>query len=193
MSKLLTTFKFLWISYTVFIANHLKPKRELAECASELDLELNKIGRVLGTRWVSSSFKTVTAVKQNWSRFGYQALHSQFKKAQEDVKNRTTTILAELSMVSKCLQSRQTTVVYADKLIRRSIAFFECLIVKPGTKSLGTKRAAIEGNFCGIPLTSSSKITAINHQQLLSSVINNLNTTRSSNEPSTGTSNHEKE
>ncbi|KAK9693462.1 hypothetical protein QE152_g34162 [Popillia japonica] len=186
---------------------------------------------------------SVTAV---W--YSYQALHSQFKKAQEDVKNRTTTeramyrglikrltstqflsdlaimyknrttteramyrglikrltstqflsdlaimydILAELSMVSECLQNRQTTVVYADKLIRRSIAFFECLIVKPGTKSLGAKRAAIEekpgtkslgakraaieGNFCGVPLTSSSKITAINHQQLLSSVINNLN------------------
>ncbi|KAK9693495.1 hypothetical protein QE152_g34182 [Popillia japonica] len=106
-------------------------------------------------------------------------------------------ILAELSMVSECLQNRQTTVVYADKLLRRSIAFFECLIEKPGTKSLEAKRAAIEGNFCGIPLTSSSKITAINHQQLLSSVVNNLNrrlfTTRSSNEPSTGISNHEKE
>ncbi|KAK9679704.1 hypothetical protein QE152_g39791 [Popillia japonica] len=106
-------------------------------------------------------------------------------------------ILAELSMVSECLQNRQTTVVYADKLIRRSIAFFECLKEKPSTKSLGAKRAAIEGNFCGVPLTSSSKITAINHQQLLSSVINNLNrrlfTTRSSNEPSTGSSNHEKE
>ncbi|KAK9679703.1 hypothetical protein QE152_g39793 [Popillia japonica] len=159
--------------------------RELAECASELDLELNKIGRILGTRWVSSSLKTVTAV---W--YSYQALYSQFKKAQEDVKNRTTSeramfrglikrltstqflsdlaimydILAELSMVSECLQNRQTTVVYADKLIRRSIAFFECVKEKPGTKSLGAKRAAIEGNFCGVPLTSSSKITAINPQ-----------------------------
>ncbi|XP_050516420.1 E3 SUMO-protein ligase KIAA1586-like [Diabrotica virgifera virgifera] len=193
--------------YTLY-SKSPKNQRELAECASELDLQLQKVDRILGTRWVSSSFKTVMAV---W--YGYQALYSHFKKAQED-KNRTTTeramygglirrltstqflsdlaimydILAELTMVSECLQNREATVVYADKLIRRSIAFFECLKEKPGTKTLEAKRAAITGNFCHVPLTSSNKITAINDQQLLSSVINNLKrrlfTTRSSNEPS---------
>ncbi|KAK9679701.1 hypothetical protein QE152_g39795 [Popillia japonica] len=80
--------------YTLY-SKSPKNQRELAECASELDLELNKIGRILGTRWVSSSFKTVTAV---W--YSYQALHSQFKKAQEDVKNRTTTERAMYSALS---------------------------------------------------------------------------------------------
>ncbi|KAK9885160.1 hypothetical protein WA026_010670 [Henosepilachna vigintioctopunctata] len=87
----------------------------------------------------------------------------------------------------------------ADKLIRKSIAFFECLKEKPGTKILEAKRAAITGNFSDVPVTSRNKITAINDQQLLSSVINNLKrrlfTTRSSNEPSTatGTNSYEKE
>ncbi|KAK9889744.1 hypothetical protein WA026_007126 [Henosepilachna vigintioctopunctata] len=113
--------------------------------------------------------------------YGYQALYSHFKKAQGD-KNKATT---ELAMY--------------DKLVRRSIAFFECLKEKPGTKNFEAKRAAITGNFCDVPLTRSTKIIAINDQQLLSSVINNLKrrlfTTRSTNEPSTatGTNNYEKE
>ncbi|KAK9892114.1 hypothetical protein WA026_018317, partial [Henosepilachna vigintioctopunctata] len=108
-------------------------------------------------------------------------------------------ILAEVTMVSECLQDKEATVVYVDKLIRSSIAFFECRKYKPGTKTLEAKRAAITGNFCDVSLISRNKITAINDQQLLSSVINNLKrrlfTRRSSNEPSTatGTNNYEKE
>lgn len=66
-------------------------------------------------------------------------------------------ILAELTMVSECLQNREATVVYADKLIRRSIAIFECLKEKPGTKTLEAKRAAITANFCDVPSTSSKQ------------------------------------
>ncbi|KAK9874146.1 hypothetical protein WA026_002501 [Henosepilachna vigintioctopunctata] len=99
---------------------------------------------------------------------------------------------------SHWFKNREATVIYAAKLIRRSIAFFEGLKEKPGTKTLDAKIAAITGNFCDIPLTSRNKITAFNDQQLLSSVNNNhkrrLSTTRSRNEPSTatGTKNYEK-
>lgn len=79
--------------------------------------------------------------------------------------------LAELSMVLECLQNRETTVAYADKIIRRAIAFFHCLKEKPGTISLEAKRSAIEGNFYGAPLRSNGKISAINDEQLLSSSI----------------------
>ncbi|GBN32589.1 hypothetical protein AVEN_138867-1 [Araneus ventricosus] len=82
-------------------------------------------------------------------------------------------ILAELSVLSESLQSRKSTIVYADKIIR-SITFFEALKEKPGTKCLEVKRAAIEGNFCGVPIKNNAKMTAINNQQLLSSIINNL-------------------
>ncbi|KAK9889105.1 hypothetical protein WA026_004378 [Henosepilachna vigintioctopunctata] len=47
---------------------HSVKKRELAEYASELDLQLQKVGRILNTRWVFRSFETVMAV---W--YGYQA------------------------------------------------------------------------------------------------------------------------
>ncbi|GBN15149.1 hypothetical protein AVEN_73622-1 [Araneus ventricosus] len=94
-------------------------------------------------------------------------------------------ILAELSVLSESLQSRKSTIVYADKIIR-SITFFEALKDKPGTKCLEAKREAIEGNFCGVPIKNNAKMTAINNQRLLSSIINNLErrllTTRCSNE-----------
>ncbi|KAK9883895.1 hypothetical protein WA026_004836 [Henosepilachna vigintioctopunctata] len=98
-------------------------------------------------------------------------------------------------MVSECLQNREATVVDADKLIKRSIAFFERLKEKPGTKTLEAKRAAITSNFCDLPITSRNKITAIYDQQLLSSVENNLNGDFSQQEAviATGTNNYEKE
>ncbi|GBL99743.1 hypothetical protein AVEN_249771-1 [Araneus ventricosus] len=88
-------------------------------------------------------------------------------------------------MLFESLQSRKSTIVYVDKIFRRSITFFEALKDKPGTKCLQAKRAAIEGNFCGVPIKNNVKMLAINNQQLLSSIINNLErrlfTTRSSN------------
>ena len=53
----------------------MSPKlhRELTECASELEVQLNKIGCVLDVRWVASSCRTVRAVWRS-----YEALHSHF-------------------------------------------------------------------------------------------------------------------
>uniref|UniRef100_A0A6P7GS56 E3 SUMO-protein ligase KIAA1586-like n=1 Tax=Diabrotica virgifera virgifera TaxID=50390 RepID=A0A6P7GS56_DIAVI len=122
-----------------------KNQRELSECASKLEQQLQKIGKVLGTRWVASSYRAVSAV---W--YGYSAIYNHFEKAKTD-KNRSSTersmycglsrqlsslqfllnlaimydILAELSMLSEALQNRETTVVYANKLIKRSIGFFK--------------------------------------------------------------------
>lgn len=89
-------------------------------------------------------------------------------------------------MLSESLQSRNMTVFYADKLIRRSIRFIENLKEKPGTKCLEAEIAIKEGNFCRAALIENSKTSVINQQQLLTSVINNLKrrllTTISSNE-----------
>lgn len=39
-----------------------KNRMEMKECAESLDIQLHKIGRILNTRWVASSFRTVEAV-----------------------------------------------------------------------------------------------------------------------------------
>jgi hypothetical protein len=43
---------------------HASPKnaRQLQSCAASLEMEILKIGRILSTRWVASSYKTVLAV-----------------------------------------------------------------------------------------------------------------------------------
>jgi len=42
--------------------NQPKAQRELSKCASQLDIQMRKIGRVLGVRWAASSFRTVDAI-----------------------------------------------------------------------------------------------------------------------------------
>ena len=50
-----------------------KLQRELMECAADLEVQLNKIGRVLDVRWVASSCRTVRVVWRS-----YEALYSHF-------------------------------------------------------------------------------------------------------------------
>jgi hypothetical protein len=57
----------------------LKNSRELHECAKLLEIQLLKIGRILSTRWVASSFRSVSAVRQN-----FVALDRHFKEAEND-------------------------------------------------------------------------------------------------------------
>ena len=58
-----------------------KNRMELKECADALDVQLCKIGRILDTRWVASSFRTVDAV---WK--AYPALYQHFTSASSSDK-----------------------------------------------------------------------------------------------------------
>ena len=53
---------------TLYATYSMSPKnvRQLAKCAAELAVEIRKIGKFLDTRWVASSFRTVSAVWQNF-------------------------------------------------------------------------------------------------------------------------------
>ena len=55
-------------------------QEQLKECAAKLTLQVRRIGRVLDTRWVTSSYRTVSAV---WDR--YDALCAHFSMAMSDV------------------------------------------------------------------------------------------------------------
>lgn len=63
-----------------------KNRAELKECAVGLDIQLCKISRVLDTRWVASSLRTVEAVWRN-----YPALHRYFTEAVQDPTRDSTT------------------------------------------------------------------------------------------------------
>ena len=113
-----------------------KTHKHLQTAAHELDIQVKKIGRVLSTRWVASSFRTVTAVWDNFEalaahfRAGCDLLSLQYYKSLaskyagfrkklcspqfvNDLAVMHDTV-GELSMLSERLQSRSTTIPEAD-------------------------------------------------------------------------------
>jgi hypothetical protein len=149
---------------------------------------------VLGVRWVSSSFRSVSAVWQN-----YEALCKHFESASRD-QNRTKTeqstfqglfkrisskqfvtdlalmhdVLFEISVLSESLQKRNITIVDANKKIHRTIRFLESMSTSKGTQMVNAEVAVQSMKFGTVNLTNNQKITSINQGQFFASVINNL-------------------
>lgn len=120
--------------YCVFYQSN-KSQIEL-EVAEELELQVNKTGRVLGPRWAACSLRAVKAV---WK--AYPALYEYFKsdpKLSGMAKRFANLnffkdlaimgdILNEMSILSLSLQARGLTLPKAESLIKRSIKALEML------------------------------------------------------------------
>lgn len=172
-----------------------KNQREIETCATALGVEIKRIGRIFNIRWVTSSFRTVSAVWQNWS-----SLCHHFENASKD-NNRTKTeqslfnglykrisskqfvqdlalmydVLFELSILSEALQKRETSIVYADKFIRRTINYLEYLKNPQKGKKLLEAACAVEiMQLSSISLTDNKKFKLIHRNQFLTSIINNM-------------------
>jgi hypothetical protein len=84
----------------LYVVYHASPKyaRELQSCTTMLDMQILKIGRVLGTWWVASSFRSVMAVWQD-----YKALLLHFEEAEndknQDKKNALMKVLRKITSV----------------------------------------------------------------------------------------------
>ena len=116
-----------------------KNKRKLSECSKEIDIQLQKIGRIFSVRWVASSYRTVAAV---WNNFKPLCLH--FEHASCDMGRNSAEralfggllkrirspefitdlgimydALFELSELSESLQDCDCTILIADKLLHR--------------------------------------------------------------------------
>ena len=121
-----------------------KNRYALQKCAANVNAELLKIGKILGTRWVASSFRTVKAV---W--VSYSALFAHFGEASNDKsldgKEKATfsglarklqtksfllnlalmvDALQELSDLSESLQAQSITLPRATITIKRQIEIF---------------------------------------------------------------------
>lgn len=172
-----------------------KNTRELAKSALQLETQIMRIGRMLETRWVASSFKTVIAV---WT--SYRALHDHFQyagtDADRDMKERasfsgldkklTSTAfvhnlgvmldaLEELKDLSEALQSRDITSSTANKLIKRQIDVFRGRKEVGGHYQMLASTAVSETSFLGVPLHE-SKVTEklINSSQFYQALIDNM-------------------
>lgn len=192
--------------YTIY-SRSPKNQRELDEKAQKVGEQLRKIGRIFNVRWVASSYAIVSACGEITSLCAI--ISKLLPKIQKEVQKDRSTFLGmlkrirspeflidlglmydtlhELSNLSLLLQERGTSIVYADKLIRRTIQVLETMKDKGnGTKSLEAKSAATQLKFHCVELTENKKLETVNEKQFLASLINHLRaqllTTQSSNE-----------
>jgi len=172
-----------------------KNKGELSVCAAELEVELLTIGRVLDTRWVASSLRTVRAVWQS-----FPALYSHFKLASTDalregrerskysglakrlsskqfVQNLGLMFdaLTELADLSLEVQKRSITLPVAHRAIGRQVAVFEAMCCNSGPRLQEADNALTLSLFKGVPLHNGSKCDVlIKREQFFRSLANNM-------------------
>lgn len=174
-----------------------KNQNELKDCAAGLDVQLLKIGKILDTRWVSSSVRTVKAV---WESFS--ALHGHFTFASQDgsrdkreqskysglanhlaanefVRNLGLMFdtLQELSELSIELQKRDISISEAHRSICRQVRVFESMSSKPGAHYTTALESIARGSFRNVTLHPGTKTdVSINHAQFCTSLAVNLRT-----------------
>ena len=169
--------------------------RELSKCAAELAVEIRKIGKILDTRWVASSYRTVSAVWQNFptlcqhfvqastdmtrdskERSKYRGLHDKLTSV-SFVSDLAVMLdaLKELKELSEALQKNDTTIVRANRLIVRELRIFRSMKEKDGLHVAEAGKAVAVGTFKDVSLRSATKnAVAINKNQFFESLATNL-------------------
>jgi hypothetical protein len=110
-------------------------QNELHAISKELQIEVSKIGRVLGQRWAACSFRSAKAVWQvypvRYEHFTYNKNSGMVNRLQNKsfLKDLALMldVLQEIYILSEALQSRAQNIVTAEKLLKRTISSFEQL------------------------------------------------------------------
>ena len=152
-----------------------------------LSVKLNSIGRILGTRWVSSSAQSVMAVWNNYAAL-YQHFHESSLGLRRNggdraqyagLKNKLCDInfilnmglmldaLIELEHLSKKLQDRQTSLPDAHRLITLKYHIFQSMRNNSGEYYSQTQLAAGKFEFKGVKLQI-GKVSKINQNEFFS-------------------------
>ena len=179
--------------YSVYIQS-AKNQREIEVCAANIGNEFNKIGRIFNVRWVATSFRTVSAVWQN-----FEFLCNRFENASK-CKMRSKTdqvmlkglskqiiskhfvtnlallydVLCEISIIFLALQKRDVTIVQTDKWIRRTILYLENLKDLQKEKKLLEAASCIDEMELFSMITNNLKVGVIHRNQFLKRFINNM-------------------
>ncbi|XP_011373305.1 E3 SUMO-protein ligase KIAA1586 homolog isoform X1 [Pteropus vampyrus] len=168
--------------YSIYHQSNKNQNKLLEPVAKDLEIEIVKIGRVMGPRWAACSLQAATAV---WC--AYPILYLHFSHSYSGLANRLANInflqdlalmidiLEEFSLLSTALQSRSTNIQKAQKLIKRTIRALENL--KIGT---GKHESQIEGliksdKFKDIPFNKNKKFKALPRNLLLENIIQHMN------------------
>lgn len=155
---------------------------------------MRRIGKILDTRWVASSVRTVRAVWQS-----YDALYEHFVRASVDMSRDSKTratfrglqnhlcspqfltnlalmydVLDELANLSLDLQKRTMTIPAAEVLIQRTARVLESMKDTPGESVKVATASVAAGRHNDVELVSNAKIVTINSNQLLQSLADNV-------------------
>jgi len=176
---------------------HFSPKNryDLQATASDLDVRLLSIGRLLDTRWVASSVRTLKAVFQSYLAL-YPRLMSASQDGTRDSKERSChydlvskltsnefllniapmlDALQELAELSVELQKRNLLLYDAHRTILRQIKVFAGMFDNSRTYSLIASEAVGQHVFKDVPLHAGGKADVlINSRQLYRSLAENM-------------------
>lgn len=170
-----------------FYSQSTKNQRELNDMASDLGLEIQKIGRVFGPRWAACSLRATKAV---WK--SYPVLYKHFKaKSDAEAKGIVKRlekrsfiidlsiiidILQELAYLSEGLQRRSITLSDADRLINLTLRALERNKDQKGNYEVSVPQLLLSGTYDFIQndATCSLKNRSLPREQLYQSVIDNL-------------------
>ena len=170
--------------YSLYHAS-AKKRCELTECCEGLALQCLNIGRILSTRWVASSYRTIKAVWQQ-----YPAIQKHFSNASVDPKRSSTErcmfsglidrlsnatfvhnlgimydALEELSEFSLSLQDRNMTLPKAVATLSRQVRVLKSMAEQTGPAAEVAQTAMGLKLFKGVPLTNNLRHSReINHQ-----------------------------
>jgi hypothetical protein len=110
---------------------HASPKnRELQACTNSLEMQNLKIGRILSTRWVASSFHSVSAVWQDC-----EALVRHYTNAKDDCSKDKK----DRSMYEEGLLKKVTTVKFVLNLGLMCDALQQPIFAEPGIAKIQHK------------------------------------------------------
>ena len=169
-----------------------KLQRDLKDIASDMEVQLRNVGRILTTRWVASSFRAVDSLWQN-----YPAIYSHFQMLSTSstdkgtynglVKKMQTTLveevavlkdcLGQLSILSESLQKREATIIKASNYIRWTINALEKIKGSLDTKYSFKVLISDSPVFKGTNLQSFQSrhgYTSFNDGQFLQGLIDNM-------------------
>lgn len=157
-----------------------KNQYELKAIAENLEIEIVKIGRVLGPRWASCSLRTALAV---WRAYPALYFHFIANKKYTGLARRLRNkfflkdlaliidVLSEFALLSNALQSRETTMHQADKLIRRTINALKQLKNENGKYEAMVENLIISENFKDIAFEEIVNFKSLPKEKLIDSLV----------------------
>ncbi|XP_062954145.1 E3 SUMO-protein ligase KIAA1586 homolog [Cynocephalus volans] len=168
--------------YSVYHQPNKNQTKLLGTVAKELEIEIIKIGRVMGPRWAACSLQAAIAV---WH--AYPVLYMHFSHSYSGLAKRLANInflqdlalmidiLEEFSLLSTALQSRSTNIQKAQKLIKRTIRALENLKIGMGKYESQVEDLIKSDKFKDIPFNKNNKFHALPRNMLLENIIQHMN------------------